>query len=158
MYQKYLNLWLTLRILLQKNKHTCQVATKMLHIYYSTHFSGGSKEMQSREDIEAFRKETNASSVMIARAAEWNCSIFRKEGRLRLVDVIPAYLRYAVDYDNADGNTKYCVQNMLKDWQDTPLGKLFHQAQTNEQIWCVIDSFFFFCIYITIISGPAEIC
>ena len=31
---------------------------------------------------------------MIARQAEWNCSIFRKEGKLPLYDVIRAYLTY----------------------------------------------------------------
>uniref|UniRef100_A0A1B6FVG1 DRBM domain-containing protein n=1 Tax=Cuerna arida TaxID=1464854 RepID=A0A1B6FVG1_9HEMI len=96
--------------------------------------NGGSKEINRYGDIELFRKETNASSVMIARAAEWDCSIFRKEGRLPLDTVISAYLRYAVDYDNPDGNTKYCVQNILRDQQDSPLGRMFHEAQTNEQI------------------------
>lgn len=100
-------------------------------------FSGGSKEISSYEDIEQFKNETKCSSVMIARAAEWDCSIFRKEGRLPLDTVIRAYLKYAVDFDNADGNTKYCVQNILKDLQDSPLGKMFHEAQTNEQIWYV---------------------
>ena len=41
-----------------------------------------------------FRASTGASSVMIARQAEWNCSIFRKEGKLPLYDVIKAYLIY----------------------------------------------------------------
>lgn len=100
-------------------------------------FSGGSKEITCFEDIELLRNKTKSSSVMIARAAEWDCSIFRKEGRLPLDTVICAYLKYAVDYDNADGNTKYCVQNILKDLQDSPLGKMFHEAQTNEQIWYV---------------------
>ena len=57
-------------------------------------FSGGSKELFKFEDIEVFRASTGASSVMIARQAEWNCSIFRKEGKLPLYDVIKAYLIY----------------------------------------------------------------
>lgn len=74
---------------------------------------------------------------MLARTAEWNCSVFRKEGKLPLDDVIKAYLRYAVDYDNSPSNTKYCVQNMLRDLQDTPRGRLFLETQTLYQIWFV---------------------
>lgn len=72
---------------------------------------------------------------MIARAAQGNCSIFRKEGMKKLDEVIIDYLKCAVDYDNAPSNTKYCVQNMLKELQDTPRGKKFLECQTLEQIW-----------------------
>lgn len=119
--------------------NSCYLVCLLWTTYTNFHvLSGGSKEISRYEDIELFRKETQASSVMIARAAEWDCSVFRKEGKLPLDTVISAYLRYAVDYDNADGNTKYCVQNMLRDQQETPLGRMFHEAQTNEQIWYVI--------------------
>ena len=37
-------------------------------------------EMNTYEGIRKFWKETGASSIMIARGAEWNPSIFRKEG------------------------------------------------------------------------------
>ncbi|KAK3930960.1 tRNA-dihydrouridine(20) synthase [NAD(P)+]-like [Frankliniella fusca] len=99
--------------------------------------NGGSKEIESFEDIKKFKNETGCSSVMIARAAEWNVSIFRKEGRLPLDDVIKKYLVLSVDYDNNGSNTKYCVQNMLRELQETPRGKLFLEAQTLEQI-CAI--------------------
>ena len=46
------------------------------------------------EDIEVFRLSTGAASVMVARQAQWNCSIFRKEGKLPLFDVVKAYLIY----------------------------------------------------------------
>lgn len=72
---------------------------------------------------------------MLARAAEWNVSIFRKEGILPLDDVIKKYLVLSVDYDNNGSNTKYCVQNMLRELQETPRGKTFLEAQTLEQIW-----------------------
>ena len=55
--------------------------------------SGGSKEIRRYEDIAKFREATGASSVMIARAAEWNTSIFRKEGKLPLFDVVREYLK-----------------------------------------------------------------
>ncbi|KFM70296.1 tRNA-dihydrouridine(20) synthase [NAD(P)+]-like protein, partial [Stegodyphus mimosarum] len=55
--------------------------------------NGGSGEIGSYQDIETFRLETSASSVMIARQAEWNCSIFRKEGKLPLDAVIEKYIK-----------------------------------------------------------------
>ncbi|KAJ4442081.1 hypothetical protein ANN_11947 [Periplaneta americana] len=102
-----------------------------LHVMYC---SGGSKEIECYKDIAEFCKETGCTSVMLARAAQWNCSIFRPEGMLPLDEVIVAYLRYAVDYDNAPANTKYCVQNMLRDLQETPRGKKFLEAQTLQQM------------------------
>lgn len=72
---------------------------------------------------------------MLARAAEWNCSIFRKQGLLPLDEVIIDYLKVAIDYDNSPSNTKYCIQNMLRELQNTPKGKLFLECQTMKQIW-----------------------
>ncbi|KAL4706004.1 hypothetical protein ACJJTC_014226 [Scirpophaga incertulas] len=97
--------------------------------------NGGSKEIENHNDINKFKQLTGCSSVMIARAAEWNCSIFRKEGLLPIDDVIKDYLRLAVEYDNSQSNTKYCVQNILRDLQETPRGKQFLESQTLDQIW-----------------------
>ncbi|XP_066140987.1 tRNA-dihydrouridine(20) synthase [NAD(P)+]-like [Euwallacea fornicatus] len=96
--------------------------------------NGGSREIDKYSDILKFRDECGASSVMIARAAEANCSIFCQDGMKHLEDVIVAYLKLAVDYDNSPSNTKYCVQNMLKELQETPKGKRFLECQTLEQI------------------------
>ena len=41
--------------------------------------NGGSNVIKKREDVEDFRKATRADSVMLARVAMWNLSIFRKE-------------------------------------------------------------------------------
>lgn len=74
---------------------------------------------------------------MVARAAEGNCSVFCKNGLKELDDVITDYLKLAIIYDNSPSNTKYCVQNMLKELQETPRGKRFLECQTLEQI-CAI--------------------
>lgn len=42
--------------------------------------NGGSRDIENYADILKFRNECGTSSVMVARAAEWNVSIFRKEG------------------------------------------------------------------------------
>ena len=96
--------------------------------------NGGSKEVTCLEDIERFRRETGSVSVMLARAVMWNCSILRAEGFLPLDDVIETYLRYCVDYDNPFTYSKYTVQNMLRELQDTPRGKAFLETQTLQEI------------------------
>lgn len=58
-------------------------------------FSGGSHDFITEyADIETFQKATAASSVMIARAAMWNPSIFRKEGLFPLKEVMQSYIKY----------------------------------------------------------------
>ncbi|XP_076316481.1 dihydrouridine synthase 2 isoform X2 [Tachypleus tridentatus] len=96
--------------------------------------NGGSGEISCYSDIEKFRLATNASSVAIARQAEWNCSIFRPEGKLPLDEIIIAYLKYAIDYDNNVMNTKYCIQQMLGSLQETVRGKAFLNAQQIHEI------------------------
>ncbi|KAH8308548.1 hypothetical protein KR044_009128 [Drosophila immigrans] len=96
--------------------------------------NGGSRDMHTHEDIYKFQRLCGAHSVMVARAAQQNVSIFRKEGLLPIDDVICKYLRLSVDYDNAPHNTKYCVQSILKELQETPRGKRFLQCQTLQQI------------------------
>lgn len=76
---------------------------------------------------------------MIARAAEWNASIFRPQGMLPLMDVINRYLELAIDYDACANNAKYCVQNMLRELQESEMGRKFLDAQTMEQICEVFD-------------------
>lgn len=98
-------------------------------------FSGGSKEIDKYDDINKFKSLTGCSSVMLARAAEWNCSIFRSDGALPMDTVIKDYLKIAVDYDNSPCNTKYCIQNILRELQETPRGKQFLECQTLKQIW-----------------------
>ncbi|GIY87851.1 tRNA-dihydrouridine(20) synthase-like [Caerostris extrusa] len=104
--------------------------------------NGGSGEIDNYEDVEKFRKETGASSVMIARQAEWNCSIFRKEGKLPLDDVIVKFIKYAIEYDSNVWNTKYCIQQMLGSLQESERGKALLAAQKMEvicELWNLCD-------------------
>ncbi|XP_059485908.1 tRNA-dihydrouridine(20) synthase [NAD(P)+]-like isoform X2 [Neocloeon triangulifer] len=96
--------------------------------------NGGSKEIETHEDIDKFRVACGVNSVMLARVALWNVSIFRKEGALPLDEVIVEYLKLAVQYDSSVGNTKYCVQSMLRELQESPRGKLFLAAQSVQGI------------------------
>lgn len=45
------------------------------------------------EDIAVFKQATGCSSAMIARAAEWNPTIFRVDGKLPLLDVVKEYVK-----------------------------------------------------------------
>ncbi|KAK6983536.1 tRNA-dihydrouridine(20) synthase [NAD(P)+]-like protein [Biomphalaria glabrata] len=77
--------------------------------------NGGSKNISNLSEVESFRLNTEASSVMLARAAMWNCSVFRRDGPLPFIDVLKSYLRYAFLYDNNVMNTKYCVLQIIHD-------------------------------------------
>lgn len=97
--------------------------------------NGGSHDhIKDYLDIEDFRQATAASSVMVARAAMWNPSIFLKEGLRPLEEVMQKYIRYAVQYDNHYTNTKHCLCQMLREQLESPQGKLLHAAQSSREI------------------------
>ncbi|KAI4872148.1 hypothetical protein NFI96_030995, partial [Prochilodus magdalenae] len=97
--------------------------------------NGGSVDhVKSHDDIEKFREATGASSVMLARAAMWNPSIFHSQGAVSVDEAMEEYIKYAVRYDNNTFNTKYCLCQMLKDRVESPMGKQLHAAQTNAEI------------------------
>lgn len=50
--------------------------------------SGGSDNIDCFEDIETFKKDCGASSVMIARGAQKNVSIFRRDGKEKFREII----------------------------------------------------------------------
>jgi len=75
--------------------------------------NGGSLDIKCHEDIEDFKNRTNCSSVMLARAAEWTPSIFRKQGLLPQTTEIKDYLKYALRYDHNFPGTKYCICQLM---------------------------------------------
>ncbi|XP_075621460.1 tRNA-dihydrouridine(20) synthase [NAD(P)+]-like isoform X3 [Balearica regulorum gibbericeps] len=102
--------------------------------------NGGSHDfIKEYTDIETFQKATAASSVMIARAAMWNPSIFRKEGLFSLKELMQDYIKYAVRYDNHYTNTKYCLCQMLREQLETTEGKKLHAAQSTQEICEVFE-------------------
>ena len=50
--------------------------------------------VKTNKDIEEFRKATGASSVMLARSAMWNPSVFSSRGPLPVEEVMEDYLKY----------------------------------------------------------------
>ncbi|CAN9499036.1 unnamed protein product [Ophioblennius macclurei] len=97
--------------------------------------NGGSLDLvKTNADVAEFRKASGASSVMLARAAMWNASVFSSEGPLPVEKVMEDYLKYAIRYDNNAFNTKYCLCQMLRDKVESVLGKQVQAAQTNAEI------------------------
>ncbi|KAK2505654.1 hypothetical protein MC885_006947 [Smutsia gigantea] len=97
--------------------------------------NGGSHDhIQEYLDIEDFRQATAASSVMVARGAMWNPSIFLKEGLRPREEVMQKYIQYAVKYDNHYTNTKYCLCQMLREQLESSQGRLLHAAQSSREI------------------------
>lgn len=95
--------------------------------------NGVSLMINTYKDIEKYRQETGCSSVMLARAAQWNPSIFRKEGRLSASEVITEYIKLAINFDNNFGNTKYCLQRLLhEDTTSTEALQLLHAKEMLE--------------------------
>lgn len=56
-------------------------------------------------------------------------------GKLPLDEVITEYLKLCIEFDNSPSITKYCVQMMLRELQETPRGKKFLESQTLNEIW-----------------------
>ncbi|XP_031698655.1 tRNA-dihydrouridine(20) synthase [NAD(P)+]-like [Anarrhichthys ocellatus] len=97
--------------------------------------SGGSLDLvKTNMDIEDFRKATGASSVMLARAAMWNASVFRDQGPLPLETVMEDYLKHAIRYNNHAFNTKYCLCQMLREKVESPVGKQVQAAQSSAEL------------------------
>ncbi|XP_032235950.1 tRNA-dihydrouridine(20) synthase [NAD(P)+]-like isoform X2 [Nematostella vectensis] len=75
--------------------------------------NGGSLDIKTFSDMEQFRLQAGCASIMVARAAQWNLSVFRREGPLSHLDVVKAYIKTAIECDNSFGNTKYCVLRLM---------------------------------------------
>ncbi|KAJ1727667.1 tRNA-dihydrouridine synthase 2, partial [Coemansia biformis] len=66
-------------------------------------------------DVQRAKEATGATSVMTARAAAANPSIFRAEGALTVIEAVVAYMRAAVRVGNPFQNTKYTLMQMHPD-------------------------------------------
>ncbi|KAK5581409.1 hypothetical protein RB653_001441 [Dictyostelium firmibasis] len=66
-------------------------------------------------DIEKIRKQTRVDSIMIARGAVKNVSIFSKPSPVDLKQIIQEYLEIAYQTNNSPVNTKYVINSMLNE-------------------------------------------
>jgi len=65
-----------------------------------------------RSDIERCKRRTGASSIMIARGALYNLSIFEQQDT-SVEDLVTEYIKRCVDVENVYQNTKYTALQML---------------------------------------------
>ncbi|CAN0330889.1 unnamed protein product [Ectocarpus sp. 12 AP-2014] len=71
-------------------------------------------DVYTRADMAGIKALSGCSSVMLARPALLNCSIFKPDGHvLPLKEVIQQYLRECFRYDSVYQNAKYTVMEML---------------------------------------------
>ena len=50
-------------------------------------------------------------------------------------EVVKEYIKLAVDYDNHDGNTKYCLAQMMHENMDSVEGRRLLSAHSMQEIW-----------------------
>lgn len=92
------------------------------------------------EGIKAFWEKTGAASVMIARAAEWNASVFSPNGKENIYTIVDKYLDYAIQYDQPFVVTKYNIQQHLGgDQTETEKGRKFLYSSTMQELCTVFD-------------------
>ena len=88
------------------------------------------------EGVTAFWRETGASSVMIARAAEWNPSVFSRN-MIPVMEVVEKYVDLAVHFDYPFVTVKYCLQQLMGGQQDSDLGRRFLACSTMRDLCAV---------------------
>tara|TARA_A100001015_G_scaffold269308_1_gene320889 strand:- start:1259 stop:2467 length:1209 start_codon:yes stop_codon:yes gene_type:complete len=72
-------------------------------------------DLYSHEDVENVMKETGVSSVMIARGALKNTSMFKRDGQLLdLHTICQDYIRFCIETEAHPINCKYVLQYMLR--------------------------------------------
>ncbi|XP_052198027.1 uncharacterized protein LOC127804949 [Diospyros lotus] len=84
------------------------------------------------EDIQRIKVATGASSVMVARGALWNASIFSPKGKLPWEDVKREYVRKSILWDNDVKSTKHTLKEMIMHFSslELPEGKAVIKSET----------------------------
>eukprot|EP00002_Diphylleia_rotans_P041244 TRINITY_DN9992_c0_g1_i1.p1 TRINITY_DN9992_c0_g1~~TRINITY_DN9992_c0_g1_i1.p1 ORF type:complete len:343 (+),score=57.71 TRINITY_DN9992_c0_g1_i1:66-1094(+) len=82
------------------------------------------------EDVEKIKAETGASSVMIARGALWNPSIFNKGNITPQDQIMKEYVEMAHRYGGNFANIKYVCMKMLDNKVSGPLGQKLTRTKT----------------------------
>ncbi|CAN6450032.1 unnamed protein product [Victoria cruziana] len=75
------------------------------------------------EDFERIRAETGAASVMVARGAAWNASIFSPKGKLPWESVKKEYIRKSILWDNDVKSTKHTLKEMIMHYSSLELAE-----------------------------------
>ncbi|CAO2829508.1 unnamed protein product [Amaranthus hypochondriacus] len=84
------------------------------------------------EDFQRIKIATGAASVMVARSALWNASVFSPQGRLPWEDVKKEYVRKSILWDNDIKSTKHTLREMIMHHScfELPEGKAVIKSET----------------------------
>ncbi|KAH7848124.1 hypothetical protein Vadar_034056 [Vaccinium darrowii] len=84
------------------------------------------------EDIQRIQVATGATSVMIARGALWNASIFSPKGKVPWEQVKREYVRKSILWDNDVKSTKHTLKEMIMHFSclELPEGKAVTKSET----------------------------
>ncbi|XP_043713397.1 tRNA-dihydrouridine(20) synthase [NAD(P)+]-like [Telopea speciosissima] len=88
------------------------------------------------EDFQRIKVATGASSVMVARGALWNASIFSPSGMLPWEDVKREYIRKSFFWDNDVKSTKHTLKEMIMHYSslELPEGKAVIKSETSADL------------------------
>ncbi|KAL5753250.1 hypothetical protein ACOSP7_023429 [Xanthoceras sorbifolium] len=83
-------------------------------------------------DFQRIKTATGASSVMVARGALWNVSIFSPEGKLHWEDMKREYVRKSILWDNDIKSTKHTLKEFIMHYSslELPEGKAVIKSET----------------------------
>ncbi|XP_057957411.1 uncharacterized protein LOC131150591 isoform X3 [Malania oleifera] len=84
------------------------------------------------EDFQRIKAATGALSVMVARGALWNASIFSPEGKVPWEIVKREYIRKSILWDNDVKSTKHTLKEMIMHYSslELPEGKAVIKSET----------------------------
>ncbi|GMH25276.1 hypothetical protein Nepgr_027119 [Nepenthes gracilis] len=84
------------------------------------------------EDFQCIKLATGASSVMVARGALWNASIFSAQGKLPWEAVKREYVRKSILWDNDVKSTKHTLKEIINHYSSLELaeGKAVIKSET----------------------------
>ncbi|XP_024027040.1 tRNA-dihydrouridine(20) synthase [NAD(P)+]-like isoform X2 [Morus notabilis] len=84
------------------------------------------------DDFQHIKVATGASSVMVARGALWNASIFSSHGKLPWEDVKREYVRKSILWDNDIKSTKHTLKEMIMHYSclELPEGKAVIKSES----------------------------
>ncbi|GMP27575.1 hypothetical protein CsSME_00003497 [Camellia sinensis var. sinensis] len=84
------------------------------------------------EDIQCIKLATGASTVMVARGALWNASIFSPKGKVPWDEVKRQYVRKSILWDNDVKSTKHTLKEMIMHFSslELPEGKAVNKSET----------------------------
>ncbi|KAF7129581.1 hypothetical protein RHSIM_Rhsim10G0082100 [Rhododendron simsii] len=84
------------------------------------------------EDIERIKLTTGATSVMVARGALWNASIFSPKGKVPWEEVKREYVKKSILWDNDVKSTKHTLKEMIMHFSclELPEGKAVTKSET----------------------------